>query len=353
MAISLECAIVRALGRPTRSTCSFLPRRHMSERMQETPESLRVTYEVRSRYLVTPRRLSANCQSCTSMFQQKSLIHCGLVADWGTMTYWLLVTSEKNWKICYRDRTWGVEPNNARAIQRVEPGDMMLVHLRGFRLAGIVKASSQPYFDRKRKWPDGDYPHRLSFDPVLIPPNPLDVREFYYDNFQKKPQFYFRRSIRDIPRKEFELFQDFLNKHAGVRLREKERRIFVSRKYGPSGEGADHKQLKQWIAQNPNEIGLTEVLTKETEYVYPSGDVADVMFNISGNRYAVVEIETLNPLPGAYQALKYKVLKCAEAGLDVRSVNVEAILVAWSIPTDVRRFCRKYAIRCIEKKVTQ
>ena len=298
---------------------------------------------------MSERALNANHQSCASMSRRKPLIHCRREANWGKMTYWLLVTSEENWKICYRDRTWGVEPRNAAAIQDVKLGDMMLVHLRGFRLAGIVRASSQPYFDMRRKWSDGDYPHRVGFDPVLVPPKPLEVREFYYGNFQKKPQFYFRRSIRKISKEEFELFQGFLRRQTDVRSRE--RRAFVTRKYGPKGEGADHKQLKQWIAENPNEIGLTEVLSKETEYVFPSGDVADIMFNISGNRYVVVEIETLDPLPGAYQALKYKVLKCAEAGLDVKSSNVKAILVAWSIPKDIRGFCREYGIRCIKKRV--
>jgi hypothetical protein len=70
------------------------------------------------------------------------------------------------------------------------------------------------------------------------------------------------------------------------------------------------------------------VLLGNTEYELPSGDRADVVFDLLGNRYAVVEIETDNPTPGAYQAIKYKVLKCAQVGLDLKSRNVEAILVA-------------------------
>jgi len=47
---------------------------------------------------------------------------------------------------------------------------------------------------------------------MLVLPELRDVREFYYNNFALKPQFYFRRSIREIPKEEFELFRTFLEK---------------------------------------------------------------------------------------------------------------------------------------------
>jgi len=93
------------------------------------------------------------------------------------------------------------------------------------------------------------------------------------------------------------------------------------------------------------------VKNTEIEYVFISGDAADVVFELDGDKYAVVEIETIDPLPGCYQTLKYKVLKCAELGQDIKSSNVEAILVAWSIPEEIKRFCTKYGIRFVEKKL--
>lgn len=86
----------------------------------------------------------------------------------------------------------------------------------------------------------------------------------------------------------------------------------------------------------------------ETEYVFTSGDTADIVFELNGNKYAVVEIETNYPDPGCHQALKYKVLKCAELGLDIKSSNVEAILVALSVLQEVRDFSNKYGIRFVE-----
>ena len=128
-------------------------------------------------------------------------------------------------------------------------------------------------------------------------------------------------------------------------------RIAKIRKYGSGGEGENHKNLKEWIAQNPNEIGLTNVKKVDIEYSFLSGDRADIVFKLSGNKYVVVEIETIDPLPGCYQALKYRTLKCAELGLDINSLNVEGFVVAWLIPEDVRNFCNKYGIRFIEKKI--
>ena len=129
------------------------------------------------------------------------------------------------------------------------------------------------------------------------------------------------------------------------------KRVSVTRKYGSGGEGNEHRKLKEWIAQNPKEIGLTNVKKAETEYVFASGDAADIMFELEGDTYVVVEIETLDPYPGCHQALKYRVLKCAELGLDIKSPKVKAILIAWSIPEEIKSFCKKYGIRFEEKKI--
>jgi len=129
------------------------------------------------------------------------------------------------------------------------------------------------------------------------------------------------------------------------------RRVVIARKYGSGGEGKEHKELKEWTAQHPESMGLSDVEKTEIEYVFLSGDAADIVFKFPANRYAVVEVETFDPLPGCYQALKYKVLKCAELGLEVLSPNVEAIVVAWSIPDNVKDFCTKYNIRCVQKKL--
>ncbi len=122
------------------------------------------------------------------------------------------------------------------------------------------------------------------------------------------------------------------------------------RKYGLGGEGSDHRKLKEWILDHPEDIGLQAVLRSHLEYEFLTGDRVDLLFDLEGDRYAVVEIETNNPLPGAFQALKYKVLKCAEVGSDIKSSKVEAILVAWREPEDPE-FCQSYNVRFVKKRL--
>lgn len=126
----------------------------------------------------------------------------------------------------------------------------------------------------------------------------------------------------------------------------------LRRKYGWGGEGTEHKLLKEWCANNPQELGLNDVreIPGKMEYRFISGDIADIVFKIADDQYAVLEIETTNPEPGAYQALKYKTLLCSENGLPIESDRVRAILVAWQVPSRVRDFCRQYGIQYFEKR---
>lgn len=86
------------------------------------------------------------------------------------------------------------------------------------------------------------------------------------------------------------------------------KKILVNKKYGPKGESKAHKKLKKWIASHPEYLGLKNIKKVEIEeHIFPSGDLPDIVFIYDNNKYAVVEIETTDPLPGAYQSLKYKV----------------------------------------------
>ncbi len=77
----------------------------------------------------------------------------------------------------------------------------------------------------------------------------------------------------------------------------------------------------------------------------------DIHVALQAKRFAVVEIETTGPLPGAFQLIKYRALRCAELGIPLDSPDVLAILVAWQIPTAVRKFCQTYGIQCYEKQL--
>jgi hypothetical protein len=123
------------------------------------------------------------------------------------------------------------------------------------------------------------------------------------------------------------------------------------RKYPSGGEGKDHRELKEHFAKHPEGLGLDDIVRREMEYGFISGDSADLVFWHTSGEITVVEIETNNPDPGAYQLIKYRALLCAEDGLSLVSPKVHAILVAWSVPLETRRFCQKYGIHCQEHKL--
>ena len=126
--------------------------------------------------------------------------------------------------------------------------------------------------------------------------------------------------------------------------------VSKKRKYGPGGEGENHKRLKEWVAKNPLAIGLKDVKNVEVEYSFCSGDTVDLLFEIKNGHDVVVEIETDSPLPGAHQTIKYRVLRCAEKNYSLSDSRVKSALVAWEIPQDVKRFCDQYKIETFEIK---
>jgi len=129
-------------------------------------------------------------------------------------------------------------------------------------------------------------------------------------------------------------------------------KIAKQRKYGRGGEGKDHKNLKEYIARHPEAIGLRNVSNCECDtHRFVSGDLVDLVFTHSDGKYTVVEIETIDPWPGAHQTIKYRSLLSAENRLDLANDKVKAVLVAWDIPANVRDFCTDYSIDCREYKV--
>ena len=131
-------------------------------------------------------------------------------------------------------------------------------------------------------------------------------------------------------------------------LREKSFRrkaeIAQARKYGLGGEGQDHRRLKEWLRQHPEDIGITDAVQASAEYVFPSGDCADLLFQRRGGGFCVVAIEAIAPMAGAYQAIKHRALLCAEQGLPLDHPDVNAILVAGFFPDAVEDFCRQYKV---------
>lgn len=139
----------------------------------------------------------------------------------------------------------------------------------------------------------------------------------------------------------------------GALEEESVKKIWLKRKYGKGGESKEHKQLKEYIAKNPDKIGLkkSEVIS-HIEHSYISGDLVDILFEpTQGNNNTVVEIELDNVEPGIHQAIKYRALRCSQLGLILTDKNVKATVVAWRLKQSEKDLCKKYDIDFFEVRL--
>ncbi|MCU0471475.1 MAG: hypothetical protein MUF58_23115 [Arcicella sp.] len=131
------------------------------------------------------------------------------------------------------------------------------------------------------------------------------------------------------------------------------KKILLKRKYGKGGESKEHKQLKEYIAKNPDKIGLNKnEVNALVEHKYISGDLVDILFApTKGVGNTVVEIELDNVEPGIHQAIKYRALRCSQLGLTLTDKNVKATVVAWQFKQSEKNLCDKYGIDYFEIKL--
>ena len=122
------------------------------------------------------------------------------------------------------------------------------------------------------------------------------------------------------------------------------------RKYS-GGEGKEHRELKEYLAKHPERLGLKDPERREMEWIFESGDRADLVFWNKRGGITLVEIETDIPVPGAHQLIKYRALLCAQNGWRLGTPRVSAILVAWSVPAEVRECCRMYGMSWQEHRL--
>lgn len=126
----------------------------------------------------------------------------------------------------------------------------------------------------------------------------------------------------------------------------------TSNAFGGCGEGLEHLRLKEYVASHPESIGLPADSAALIEFRYTSGDAVDIRFSLSDGTFAVVEIETIIPFPGAHQAIKYRALLEAELSLPLNSGRVRAILVAHEFDEATVQFAARYDIRLVAMKLS-
>ena len=118
---------------------------------------------------------------------------------------------------------------------------------------------------------------------------------------------------------------------------------------GGSGPGEEHEDLKDYIADNPSELGNGLKLVKK-EYTFKLGGRVDILLQDSSGNPVTVEVKPYI-LSGSndeiWQAVRYKHVAAAEYGL--RCDQVRSILAAPEIPDDVKAKCRELEIEPFEK----
>ena len=117
---------------------------------------------------------------------------------------------------------------------------------------------------------------------------------------------------------------------------------------GGGGEGRPHKNLKEYLADNPSQLGEGLALV-EVEYRFVSGDEADILLEDSFGSPVTVEVETHIPsgnYVGVWQAVKYKHLAAVKYQLPCEQVC--SILAAPEIPDDVKAKCIELGIEARE-----
>lgn len=124
--------------------------------------------------------------------------------------------------------------------------------------------------------------------------------------------------------------------------------------YGAGGEGTEHKALKEYIAQNPESIGIRGVKFTKTEYDLLSGDRLDVYFECQRKQHFAIEVKPESSpegdvLRGVYQCVKYKAVMDAMRVVDNDNYENNTILVMGGKMADfVRQVANDLDVKYIE-----
>lgn len=124
--------------------------------------------------------------------------------------------------------------------------------------------------------------------------------------------------------KSFDLLPVKLNVSKEIRAAE------ISR--GGAPEGAAHRELKKYVAENPTVVGLSgRTLQGQMEYALPSGDSLDVSF-LTSSRWTAVEVKSeissqSDIVRGIFQCVKYKSVMMAVQASEGAERTVRVLLV--------------------------
>lgn len=120
------------------------------------------------------------------------------------------------------------------------------------------------------------------------------------------------------------------------------------------GEGAEHKNLREYIFEHPERINSNNIVFKETEYILPSGDRLDVYFEFEDRKHVAIEVKpSTSPEPdiirGIFQCVKYQAVMEALKKIECQNYGIEVILlVAKNLSFQEKTLAEELGISYIE-----
>nr|WP_303716589.1 EVE domain-containing protein [Methanoculleus marisnigri] len=140
------------------------------------------------------------------------------------MTHWIASSNRDNWKILEQKHIWGVPKRNRTLMQRVKPGDTILVYVRQEKegdtilpsaITGAYEVISEPYEDHTRlfitppQMGDEVFPYRMKVRPVAVFVEPLEFKPLIPDlkfiTNKTRWSGHLRIAMREIPEEDYRL----------------------------------------------------------------------------------------------------------------------------------------------------
>ena len=156
------------------------------------------------------------------------------------------------------------------------------------------------------------------------------------------------RPIYNNPRL-FDYIEDIFNDSNAVKLcaDTNEAIIRSGQSFGNGGEGDAHKELKEYIYNNPSMVGIKAFAKRKMEHVLLSGDRIDVWFEALDGSGIAVEVKSskssdADVMRGLYQCVKYKSIMDAENTVHGEKHTNRSILVLGGALSEENRYVRDW-----------
>ena len=123
---------------------------------------------------------------------------------------------------------------------------------------------------------------------------------------------------------------------------------------GGKGESEKHRSLKNFIAANPDAVGLKMPPTNLIEFALPSGDLLDVSFGGPAGKWVGVEVKSLisphaDIMRGLFQCVKYRAVMRAVQEAEGYFPSANAILaLEGSLPSNLIKLKSILGLEIIE-----